>query len=429
MSEEKFDVVVVGGGPSGLSAAYFLSKKGFNVVVLEKGSTPGSKNVFGGRIYSHVFDKYFPPSWRDEAPVERWVRRERFSMLCENDAVTLEYWSSTAPGKYDSFTAFLSKLLEWMGSLVESEGGLVATGVKVDKLLLEGNVVIGVEAGEENLEADYVLIAEGVNTLLLEQHGLREKPRLETTALGVKEVLRLGRNTINDRFGLRDDEGVAHLFLGGPLAGIRGGGFLYTMGEYVSLGAVVRLSDIGEKKPSMADIAEELRLHPFIKKLVEGGVPVEYSAHLVREGGLGDVMEKPYGPGYMVLGDAAGYLLNTGFSIRGVDLAVETGRLAAEAVEKCRNNGGGPECTKIYGDLLRDSLARRVMEKFRSISGFMDLERLYSSYPKVACRTLRGIYTTDEEPLRLWEALSKAREGEISLITMLLDAVKGVRSL
>lgn len=428
MPMERFDAIVVGGGPAGLSAAYFLSRKGFSVAVLERGSTLGSKNIFGGRIYSYIFDKYFPSSWRDEAPVERWIRRERFSLLCGDEAATLEYWRGSPPKRYDSFTAFLSKFLGWMGSLVEGEGGLVASGVKVDRLSLEDGVVKGVEAGEERLEADYVLVAEGVNTLLLERHGLRNGPALGSTALGIKEVVKLDRSIINERFLLDDDEGVAHLFLGGPLSPVRGGGFLYTMDEYLSIGAVVRLSDAGLEGPSMADVVEEVRAHPFIRKLVAGGVPVEYSAHLVREGGLRDVMEKPYGPGYMVLGDAAGYLLNTGFSIRGVDLAVETGRLAAEAVERCRSEGG-PDCTKIYGDLLQGSLAHRVMRKFSSVGGFMDLRRLYSVYPNVACGILSDIYTTDEEPLKLREALSRAYKQKIPLSTMLLDALRGLMYL
>jgi len=429
LAEERFDVVVVGGGPAGLSAAYFLSKAGFSVAVLERGGRLGSKNMFGGRIYSHVFDKYFPSGWRNEAPVERWVRRERFSLLCKGQAVSIEYWASRSPGKYDSFTAFLTRFLEWMGSLVESEGGLIATGVKVDKLKISEGKVIGVEAGGDELEAGYVLIAEGINTILLEQHGLRPRPRLESTAIGVKEVIRLSENTINERFNLSGSEGVAQLFLGGFLKNARGGGFLYTMKDYVTLGVVVRLGDIGSSEISVRDVAEDLRLHPFIKSMLEGGVMVEYSAHLVREGGTRDLMDKPYGPGYMVLGDAAGYLLNTGFSIRGVDLAVETGRLAAEAAAKCLEKGGEPTCTSLYGEMLRRSTARRVLEKYRMLPEYMNNYRLYTIYPQLACSTLAGIYTTDEEPLKLWESLSRARKGKISLISMLMDLLRGVRAL
>ncbi|KUO84142.1 MAG: hypothetical protein AT716_02815 [Vulcanisaeta sp. MG_3] len=56
-SEEKFDVIIVGGGPSGLGAAYMLAKYGFNILVIERGGRIGSKNIFGGRIYSYAFKK------------------------------------------------------------------------------------------------------------------------------------------------------------------------------------------------------------------------------------------------------------------------------------------------------------------------------------------------------------------------------------
>ncbi len=84
----------------------------------------------------------------------------------------------------------------------------------------------------------------------------------------------------------------------------------------------------------MKDAIEDFRLHPYISNLLRDGTVVEYSAHLVREGGVEDIMDKPYGDGYVVVGDATGFLLNTGFTIRGVDYAMESGRLATNAVIK-----------------------------------------------------------------------------------------------
>ncbi|MEM4794244.1 MAG: FAD-dependent oxidoreductase, partial [Pyrobaculum sp.] len=85
----KFDVAVVGAGPAGLSAAYKLATAGFRVVVLERGREPGSKELYGGRIYTHLLDKYLP-EFRKNAPVDRWVRKERISFLTEEKAVTIE---------------------------------------------------------------------------------------------------------------------------------------------------------------------------------------------------------------------------------------------------------------------------------------------------------------------------------------------------
>ncbi|MEM1775493.1 MAG: FAD-dependent oxidoreductase [Nitrososphaerota archaeon] len=86
----KFDVVVVGAGPAGSSAAYTLSKNGFKVVVIERGRTAGSKNLYGGRVYSKPLEEIYP-EFKREAPIERWVKRERFSMMVGGELLTLEY--------------------------------------------------------------------------------------------------------------------------------------------------------------------------------------------------------------------------------------------------------------------------------------------------------------------------------------------------
>jgi electron transfer flavoprotein-quinone oxidoreductase len=420
---EKFDVIVIGGGPAGLSSAYFLAKKGLEVVVLERGPEAGSKNVFGGRIYSYVLDKHFP-GWRKEAPVERWVRKERLAISCENSAVTLELHLFRGQDEnYDSFTAFLSKFVGWLAEKAEEEGAMVLTGTKVDEIVFENGKAKGVVAGEERLESDYVVVAEGVNTLLSERHGLRPKPSLETTAIGVKEVIRLGKDVINERFGLEDWEGVAEFILGYPLLGVAGGGFLYTMKEYVTLGAVVRLSEVRRKKVTVRDLAELLRTHPAIRDLVKGGTLIEYSAHLTREGGVHDVMEKPYGNGYVVVGDAAGFLLNTGFTIRGVDLAIESGRLAAEAIAKAHEEGRNDEETlSYYKKLIDESVIMRNLRKFSKLPRFLENERLYKNYPEILCDVLSAAYTTEEEARRLYPVLRESmRKHDVGLFTLISD--------
>lgn len=422
MSSGRFDVIVVGGGPSGLSTAYFLARAGLDVVVLEKGEELGDKNVFGGRIYSHVFDKYFP-GWRDEAPVERWVRRERFTILCDENGLSLEYM--VKPGRYDSFTAFLSRFLKWMGEYVESSGASIVTGYRVDKLLFSDGYMDGVEAGGERLNGDYIVIAEGANTILSEGYGLRGKPRPDWIAIGVKEVLRLGRDNINSIFGVDDGEGVAELFIGGPLADYGGGGFLYTMDEYVSIGGVVRLDKISGIDRNIMDLAEDIRLHPYFNRIIRGATLVEYSAHIVSEGGLGGYLDKPYGDGYLIVGDAAGTLVNTGFTIRGVDYAVESGRLAAETIIKAREMGlRDSKALSRYKMLLDEGFIGRSVRLFKDIPRILSNERMLRLYPEMLCRVFREIYSTDVESTPLNIALRDAMKGRVSTLRLILDLIK-----
>jgi electron transfer flavoprotein-quinone oxidoreductase len=415
---EKYDVIVVGGGPAGLSTAYFLADKGYNIIVLERGSEPGSKNVFGGRIYSYPLDKYFP-EWRKDAPIERWVRREVLSILCKDSIVNLEYEINRRLNGYDSFTAFLSRFLKWLALKVEEKNVVVATNVRVDEILFRDDVAYGVRIGEDKLEAEYIVIAEGANTLLLEKHGLRAKTSPRDIAVGIKEVIKLSREKINERFSLRDEEGLAQFLI----CPVFGAGFIYTMKEYVSIGVIYR--PLFNNQVEARDVIEELRIHPHISKLLGDGIPIEYSAHIVREAGYRDLMHKPYGRSYIVVGDAAGLILNTGFTVRGVDLAIESGRLAAEAIEK---TPPGEEPT-LYMKLLQEKGIVTTLKKFRKVSTILSDQRIYREYPEIICQILEKIYTVDELPETLNESLKKAVGGKTSIIRLILQLLNMVRSL
>ncbi len=425
--QEKFDAIVIGAGPSGLSAGYFLAKKGLNVVVLERGMEVGSKNVYGGRIYAHVFDKNFQ-GWRNEAPVERWIKREKMALLCKSGSVNFEFERERGQG---SFTALLNPFLKWLSSLVESEGGTVATGIKVDSINFEHGYARGVTAGPDTLEADYVVIAEGANTLLSEKHGIKRALGQEDMSLGIKEVIKLGKDTINKRLSLEDDEGVAQFILGEPLHGLSGGGFLYTMREYVTIGAVVRLSEFANKRYNAKDLVEDLRLSPYLSKVLEGGTLVEYSAHLVAESGFKGIIKKPYGNGFLVVGDAAGFLLNTGFTIRGVDMAIESGRLAAEAIAKAHSEGkNSEESLSIYRKLLDESFIMKNMRKFSRAADFLSDNKIYKNYVNLACSTVKGVFDEGEEAKRMFESFKEALNIEgISFLSVLKDAWEAYRSI
>ena len=108
----RFDVIVVGAGPAGLTAAQQLASRGFKVLVIERGRKPGSKNVFGGRIYAHVLDRLYP-EYVKEAPVERWVRRERVTFMTEEAWTTVDF--ETTKTEHRSFTTYLTNFVGWLG--------------------------------------------------------------------------------------------------------------------------------------------------------------------------------------------------------------------------------------------------------------------------------------------------------------------------
>ena len=427
MEEEKFDVIIVGAGLAGNVAAYLLAKAGLEVMVIERGSKPGAKNVTGGRLYSHSLEKIFP-DFEKEAPVERKITRERISFVTEQGASTIEY---AAPGLGEkgkaTYAILRSKLDPWMAEQAENEGAMYIPGIRVDEVLTdESGKVTGVRAGEEEMFADCVLLADGVNSLLAQQLGMKRELDPRQVAVGVKEVIRLGEEKICDRFGVSGNEGVAWLVAGDTTKGNVGGGFLYTNRESVSVGIVTTIGDIGRVDLAPRDMLERLKEHPAIKPMLEGGELEEYSAHLVTEGGY-DMIPELYRDGVLLAGDAAALVMNLGYTIRGMDLCIESGRLAAETIIAAHHAGDFSKAfLSRYESALNNSFIMRDMKHFRKMPEFVDNHRIFEQYPGMVEEIMQGLFVMyGQEPQKL-QKKAMAAVKKVGLKNILKDVRKGL---
>src|SRR4030042_2292600 len=154
---DKVDVIIVGGGLAGLSCAHEVADSGMTVIVLERGDYSGSKNVTGGRIYLRPLRNYLPDLWK-EAPLERHVTKEFITLLGQNNSTTFEFYSDRFNQEpYPSYTILRAKFDRWLADLVTEKGGFVIPQKTVDDLIRDGEKVIGVRAGDEEIGADWVV--------------------------------------------------------------------------------------------------------------------------------------------------------------------------------------------------------------------------------------------------------------------------------
>ena len=424
----EFDAVVIGAGLSGCAAAYGMAKKGMSVLLVERGKSPGSKNVSGGLMYSHAMHNLIPEFWK-EAPVERRLRRNVISMLSKDSAASLSFeCSKFSEPPYNGFTVLLSKFNEWFASRVEQSGGIMTGGIYADDLLWESDSVVGVKAGGEEIRSNLVVAADGVNSTMAEKAGLRKRYDSESLALGVKSVLGLPRKTIEERFNVTEDEGVAYTFLG-CTGGLQGGGFLYTNRESLSIGVVAGIGALAESEVKSPELLDGLISHPAVKGLIEGATPLEYSAQLIPEGGLGGV-GKLCTNGLMVVGDAAGFTQNSGFLLRGMDFAVASGAMAAEAGRRAKEKGDYSAATlSQYESLVNESFVMKDLKTYRHAPKFLTNPRLYSAYPDLACAVLERLLTVDGGPRQnLLGVARQQMKGKVSLVRLVGDLL-GARAL
>jgi electron transfer flavoprotein-quinone oxidoreductase len=427
MPDDKFTAIIVGAGPAGSTAAYLLAKEGHEVLLIEKGAAPGAKNMFGGRMYAHALNRIIPSFW-EEAPVERPVVREiitfldgdrSFSVNCRDDD-----WGRPP---YHSFTLLRAEFDAWLASKAEDAGAILACNICVDDLLLENGKVIGIRAGEDEMFADVVIAAVGVNSILAQKAGLAKMFAPHQVATGVKQIIELPPDLIAQRFQLPDHGGAAQMFVGDCTRGMQGGGFAYTNKNSISLGLVVNTAELQKNAFKVPDLIEDFKSNPAIAPIIEGGRVAEYSAHLIPEAGLA-MMPRIFADGILVVGDAAGFVLNLGYIVRGMDFAIASGEAAANAVKRATECGDFSSASlSAYETLLKESFVLRDLEAYRKAPHFMDNRRLFDTYPAFMTSLAAGLFTVDgTAPVHLFgKVFEHLRKSGMSVTRLAADGWKG----
>jgi electron transfer flavoprotein-quinone oxidoreductase len=424
--EEKFDAIIVGAGPAGSACAYTLAREGKAVLLIERGVTPGSKNLTGGRLYTYALE-LLEPGLYAEAPLERKVVHEQVMMLGDSGALTIDYndfgFGKDVP---QSYTVLRGQFDEWLAGQAEAQGAMVASGIKVEELIEKDGTIVGVKAGDDEMYADVIIAADGVNSFIAQQAGLRPDITAHTVGVGVKEVIKLSPEVIESRFNLAPGEGTARVVLG-CTEGIPGGGFLYTNQDTLSLGSVFNPEDAGNHGKKIHEMLQDFKMHPAIYPLIEGGVTVEYGAHLVPEAGWNAVPQKLFRDGLVVVGDAAGFVINSGTTIRGIDLAIVSGIAAARAVIAASSPS---EVGPAYVTQLGQLKLAPSMKQFAGWPEIMTLPRLFTAYPKLATEAMQFIFTVDGEvPQKMPKGLLNVTKRHVTFGQLLADGWKGLRLL
>jgi electron transfer flavoprotein-quinone oxidoreductase len=406
---EKFDAIIVGAGLAGLAAAYTLAQEGLEVLVLERGDYAGAKNVTGGRLYLNPIRDMFPDLWK-KAPLERFIAREEVAIVAKERSLTMSYCGEELRQEpYQSYSILRAKFDRWLAKQAERKGAMLVTKSRVDDVIIDNGQVVGVLAGGEELHADVIIACDGVLSLVAEKAGLRKPGIPRDFAVGFKEVIELDPTVIEDRFGLNGNEGAARLYMGEVTKGKFGGGFLYTNKESLSLGIVVGIKDLTEGEQVQApSLLDDFKQRPEVASLIRGGQTVEYSAHVIPEGGL-KALTKLYGNGILVAGDAAGLSMNIGVTVRGMEYAMASGYLAAQAVLKARETGQfNASQLAVYELLLKDSFVMKDFQNFKDAPAALDNPRFFTVYPEMVTTMMSELYAVGAGPKeRIYPTLKK----------------------
>ena len=391
-ADERIEVgfLIVGAGPAGLAAAVRLGQLAEEdpataerlgdvpVAVLEKGKAPGSHLLSGAVVNPRSLQRLFRGRKRlDEMPFYGEVEAESVLFLTRRQALRIP----TPPTMVNerNLIASVSRLGRWLAEEAEELGVTILPETSAAKLLVDGGRVVGVRTGDRgrgrqgeelgnfepgsDVTARVTILAEGTQGHLtgaaLERFGLAgESPQV--WALGVKEVWKVAKPL--DR--------VIHT-MGWPLRGGAkfrefGGSFIYPMGEeHVSIGMVVGL-DYRDADLSVHDLLQELKTHPRVRGILDGGERVQWGAKTIPEGGFVALPQRFHAPGLLLCGDGVG-LVNVP-ALKGIHYAIESGRLAAEAAWRTLAGGASlREALASYDTSLRESFIWSDLREVRNM--------------------------------------------------------------
>lgn len=395
-----FDAVVVGAGPAGSAAAIELARAGHSVALIERGPFPGSKNMYGGVIYGRILDTLIP-QWWTEAPIQRWVTRRQTMMMTGEQALTIDY-RTEAWGRppYNGATAYRPDFDTWLADKAVDAGATLVCSTTVTGLLRSGGAVVGVttDRPDGELRAPVVIAADGVNSFVAKEAGLYGEVDPANYTVGVKETIALPREVIDERFGVRGDHGV-DIEIIGATGDIPGGGFIYTNTDTISVGLVLSMVELaaGDKRPE--ELLVDLKAHPAVRPLIEGGEVKEYSAHVIPEAGY-DMMPELAGDGIVVAGDAAAMCLAAGIWLEGVNFAIGSGAAAGRAAGSALRQGD-TSATGLagYRRQLESSFVLVDHRKLREAPHLVMGDLAQRQLPAVACGVAEAVFTvTNPDP-------------------------------
>ncbi len=431
---DDFDVIVVGAGMAGSAAAIRLAQGGASVLLLERGAEAGSKNLSGGILWGNDLARVLP-NWQEAMPVERHLVRKRFGFLTPDRALSFDFDDSAwRKAPYVAHTVLRARTDRWLAQKAEEAGATVVSGVPVERLAWEGRTVVGVVQGGETTRAPVTIVADGTNSRLTLGTPIRPKARLEddATELGIKEVYRLDPARLEERFQLGPGEAHAEEWvLGIYPPGVMAGGFLYTNRDTISLGVVVSVASLYGGKAYAHDLVETFKQQPTIRRAIEGGELLEYGAKLISSGWA----SRPaafHGDGWLVAGDAAGFVFSNGIVIQGMNYAIRTGLEAAEtslAAHAARDASAAR-----LADYDRRLEAAGVLADFRDFEGLDRVKwnaRIYSYYPRFATELFHELMDPGEgRKEHLWRTMRKAQRAVgLGSGALLWDGLELVREM
>lgn len=282
-----------------------------------------------------------------------------------------------------SFSVLKARFDPWLAAQAVKAGARLLVNTLAERLIVEGGRVAGVQTAgpwPREFRAPVTILAEGATAWLASRAGLVPRWKPEEVSLDVKEVIALPPAVIRERSARREGEAAVLGFFGVATAYLPGTACLHTCRDCVGLNAGALLARQRDTRRAAVAFLHLLKAHPLLRPLLDGGRTVEYSAHLIPDGGFPALREMVH-DGCLLVGDAAGLVNGT----HGITNAVYSGKLAADAVLAAAARGDfSLRALSLYRDLLEASPVLKDLRAHADVPSFYErLPHVTDVYPRL----------------------------------------------
>lgn len=323
---ERYDCIVIGGGPAGATCATLLAGHGRRVLVLEKDRFP--RHHIGESLMPHTYWTFKRLGMLEKLGASAFPRKESVQFVSASGRDSEPYfftdrdpgdWSTTWQVRRDTFDRM-------MLDNARAHGAEVREGVRAQRVVFEGERAVGVvardDAGTHDLRASVIVDATGVGALLSKQLGIRgSDPKLRNAAF------------YSYYRGAFRDEGRnagATLIVHTPE---RNGWFWFIPlpDDVTSVGVVAPPGYLcsGRGDDPAAVLREEIENCPGALRRLEGATQIDRT-YVCSD--FSYRADRVAGDGWLLIGDAYGFLDPVYSS--GLMLALKSGEWAADAIHE-----------------------------------------------------------------------------------------------
>jgi geranylgeranyl reductase family protein len=320
----EFDVIIVGAGPAGSTAAKILSGKGYKILLLDKEKFPRDKPC-GGGIPQRVIRRF--PYIMEDNIIEDSVYGGIAHTPDLNDEVKLEkdapIGATIIRQKFDNH---LLQLALKNGAVLKEKK--LVTDIKI----LEDKANVFTDDGS-SFESKIVIGADGIQSIVAKKIGLANPKR--NPAVCIFEEIQVDSNVLDSYFGKKK---LTHIYM--KFQGINGYGWIFPKKHHLNLG--ICAFSLHEKDSNKKINLKEL-YYKYIKILNESKVIPNDLAHDNIKGGQFPLypLEKTFANRVILCGDAAGFI--NPFSGEGIYYAMSSAEIGAKLIDKALSSGKADE--------------------------------------------------------------------------------------